>query len=777
MRIAFLGPSPSDTSGVTYATTVLLRALQARGLEIDVYTNERPTVLGDLDGLTFVTEPLREDAVFRALRRAPLLKFGWGQSQRALAHRRLTRRLVAEHATRRYDVVYQFSQPELLSLRAHRHELPPIVVHPQVHAAGELRWHRRESDLARACEPRARTVAARAMLAARAAGQRRDFREVAAVICPSDRFADELARDYGVPRELVHVVPNPIDLDRFRRGDSPTAYPREILFVSRFAVRKGVEMVVELSRRLADLEGSVQIRVVGDGSMWSNYTPLLRGLDPRVAEAVGYVQPHALPEAFAGASLVVQPSHYEPFALTVGESLAAGTPVVVSDRVGAAEWLSAPSAGIFAAGDADAFEAAVRAMLERMETSEADVRAHARTTAESSFAPSDVAARVEQVLSNITPRTRRRRAAGRRLLVVSHPCVVPVNQSVYAELQRRGWEIAIVVPSRWRHEYSTSDFAPSPLPGLERSLRPLPVALPGRPQRHAYLARPSKVIRDFRPDVVFAEQEPFSVAALQWGTAAARAGIPFGVQAAENLDRPFSPAARAIRRWILPGAAFVAARSPAAARLAVAWGARGSVEFAPHAVPTWRGSVSRERADSTPFTVGYAGRLVPEKGIDDLLAAIGRLDAPVRLLVAGGGPLLPRVEAASRDGVEVEVLSGLAYESMGEVLDRMDVLVLPSRTTPTWAEQFGRVLVEAMSRGVPVVGSDSGEIPWVIEVTGGGIAFPEGDVERMAAAIASLRGDPALRAELGRRGAEAVDRLFTVSAATDSLERLIEGAL
>ncbi len=55
------------------------------------------------------------------------------------------------------------------------------------------------------------------------------------------------------------------------------------------------------------------------------------------------------------------------------------------------------------------------------------------------------------------------------------------------------------------------------------------------------------------------------------------------------------------------------------------------------------------------------------------------------------------------------------------------MLALPSRTTPTWKEQFGRVIVEALWCGVPVVGSDSGEIPWLIELTGGGLTFPEGE--------------------------------------------------
>ena len=108
---------------------------------------------------------------------------------------------------------------------------------------------------------------------------------------------------------------------------------------------------------------------------------------------------------------------------------------------------------------------------------------------------------------------------------------------------------------------------------------------------------------------------------------------------------------------------------------------------------------------------------------------------------------------------------------------QLDVLVLPSRTTPTWKEQFGRVIVEALWCGVPVVGSDSGEIPWLIELTGGGLVFPEGDRDRLAEQLEKLREEPALRRQLAETGRLAVEGLFSVAAATDPLERMLVGAL
>ena len=69
----------------------------------------------------------------------------------------------------------------------------------------------------------------------------------------------------------------------------------------------------------------------------------------------------------------------------------------------------------------------------------------------------------------------------RRLLVISHPAVVSVNQEVYRELARRGWDVQIVLPDRWRHSYAEGEIAPQALPGMERALRPTRIAFPGRP--------------------------------------------------------------------------------------------------------------------------------------------------------------------------------------------------------------------------------------------------------------------------------------------------------
>ena len=177
------------------------------------------------------------------------------------------------------------------------------------------------------------------------------------------------------------------------------------------------------------------------------------------------------------------------------------------------------------------------------------------------------------------------------------------------------------------------------------------------------------------------------------------------------------------------------------------------------------------------FTVGYAGRLVESKGLRDLLAAVRMMAAPVEFVLIGNGEMRAELEGAEIPGSRVRVLDGLSHERMAEGFAQLDVLALPSLTTPTWKEQFGRVIVEALWCGVPVVGSDSGEIPWLIELTGGGLVFAEGDPTALAARLTELRENPELRERLARQGGEAARRLFSVPAATDPLEQMLEHAL
>lgn len=403
MRIAWIGPGPSNDGGVTYVATQILRELARAGAEVDCYVGMRPEE---------VPETLRHERrlrfVLRARRwqwnrwysRTPLLAFLSGTLARLDAQHSLARALAQRHAESPYDVVYQFSQPELGGLRRLRPHLPPIVVHPETHAAGELAWLKRERRLARRSESLFRRVCARAVLSVRAVVQRRDLARADRVLAVSRRFANHLIADYKLLPEQVGVVVNPIDLDRFHPSNGGVRTDKIVLlFVSRISVRKGVDQVVGLSHRLADLENQVRIVVVGGPTQWSDYTDLLSDLNSAVAEYRGRVHPSELVSLYREATAVLQPSQYEPFALTVGEALACGTPVIVSDEVGAADDVDTAVCSVFPHGDLDAFERAVRRMIADLPcTDGSELKALARREAERLFAPPTVA---ESLLSEL----------------------------------------------------------------------------------------------------------------------------------------------------------------------------------------------------------------------------------------------------------------------------------------------------------------------------------------------------------------------------------------
>jgi glycosyltransferase involved in cell wall biosynthesis len=239
-------------------------------------------------------------------------------------------------------------------------------------------------------------------MALRSVSQRRGAQRAALIIAPSQRFAHLLTADYVLPPSRIRVVPNPIDLDRFSlRPRSNMERPRvlRLLYVSRIAVRKGVEMVVELTHRLSDLEGVVEIEIVGAQSLWSDYRHLLAGINDRVASYSGHVRGSRINEVMHSADIFLCPSRYEPFGLTAGEALASGVPVVASDAVGAVEEVSGDAAESFRSGDPVAFECAVRAMVARVQAEPAKLRSHARREAERLFSRDAVSERMRLALT------------------------------------------------------------------------------------------------------------------------------------------------------------------------------------------------------------------------------------------------------------------------------------------------------------------------------------------------------------------------------------------
>ncbi|GAA1880460.1 glycosyltransferase [Streptantibioticus ferralitis] len=287
----------------------------------------------------------------------------------------------------------------------------------------------------------------------------------------------------------------------------------------------------------------------------------------------------------------------------------------------------------------------------------------------------------------------------------------------------------------------------------------------------------AKRVRAERPDVVHIIGEAAYVSTQQAIRMCNRywPGVPITLYAAQNVVMrfPFPFPVLERRSYRAIGHAFPI--TPSALHVLRAKGYRGPATIVPLGVDTDRFRPSTE-PKAHPFTVGFVGRLEPHKGIADLLRATELLDC--NLLLVGDGSLRDMVEKAeaNRPG-QVQLKRWVDHTQLPWLLSRMHAVALPSmeivqRNVVPWIgiplrEQFGRVLVEAMACGVPVVGSDTGDIPHVIGPSG--LVFPTGDVGALADCLRQIRDDPALAHRLTVSGRSRACEEFSWRGIADTL--------
>jgi len=364
-----------------------------------------------------------------------------------------------------------------------------------------------------------------------------------------------------------------------------------------------------------------------------------------------------------------------------------------------------------------------------------------------------------------------------RTLVVSHACVVDVNQKPYSHLAARGHDVAIAVPSSWRHDYSPNAFRPSSLKGFSGPLFPLRVIMRGSGALHSYVQPLRPVLRSWKPASVYIEEEPYSIAAYQWARASHALGIPYAFFSLQNVPKKYPLPVALSRRYVYAHAKLGVALSTEVRDTLRQTGFFGMVEQLPlfvdtaafHPIRPGQTRISQYRFNGP--VIGYLGRLVPEKGIHVLLDAFTsiRNATGASLLCIGSGPLA----SLCRSTPGVIVAEGVRHAEVPGYLAGIDVLALPSISTKGWREQFGRALIEAMACEIPVVGTDSGEIPNIIRETGGGLIVREGRSSELAEAIVRLLQDSSLSRSLAQHGREVVLRRYSVEAVCDRLEAIL----
>ncbi|HLZ09589.1 MAG TPA: glycosyltransferase family 4 protein [Chloroflexota bacterium] len=348
-----------------------------------------------------------------------------------------------------------------------------------------------------------------------------------------------------------------------------------------------------------------------------------------------------------------------------------------------------------------------------------------------------------------------------KVVIISKALVRGVYQRTLEEIVRLGdIELSVISPPSWKEGKTILSLERRFTQGYD--LLVTPIVFNGHYHFYFY-PRLSTLLAEIRPEVVYVDEEPYNVAAWQALHWAASNGAGRVFYTWQNIRRRLPPPFSVIEmiNYRLANGA-IAANTDARDILASKGFARPVWIIPPGLDPDLY--FPGNGLPGPEFQVGYVGRLVPEKGVDLLIRACKSLELPWRLSIIGDGPEREALAEVARqyDAADRVTFRGpLASTDVPAVLRELNVLVLPSRTMANWREQFGRVLVEAMACGVPVVGSTCGEIPQVIGEAG--LIFAEGNSERLAERLAELQRDPELRAKLARLGRDRVLQNFTIA--------------
>ncbi len=288
--------------------------------------------------------------------------------------------------------------------------------------------------------------------------------------------------------------------------------------------------------------------------------------------------------------------------------------------------------------------------------------------------------------------------------------------------------------------------------------------------RHFYTRGLVRAIQKSRPDIIQLLEEPWAFSSAQTFLAAPKiapqAKLLFYTW--ENIYRPWvypsrlSPLYRQIDKHLHKSSHGAVCATEGAKKVLLQKGYSKPVCVAPYGIPNFFFNDGIEPiSNQDTFTIGFVGRLLRMKGVDLIIHAMR--DMPqCRLLLVGEGEHQPSFFKLAK---ALNVVSRIAWHGarpeneIPHLIRQMDVLVLPSRRVQHWQEQLGRVLIEAMALGVPVIGSSSGAIPEVIG--GAGLLFEENSADSLRQQLQYLYHHPEERNRLAQAGKERALQRFT----------------
>ena len=360
----------------------------------------------------------------------------------------------------------------------------------------------------------------------------------------------------------------------------------------------------------------------------------------------------------------------------------------------------------------------------------------------------------------------------RRLLSIAHSYAVSANRRLVNEMAQLGgddWDVTAVAPTFF---HGGNDLRPVHFEKQrDETADILPVDTFLTRKVHLFTYHPAlRAILKQPWDVIHCWEEPYILAGGQVALWTER-GTPLVFRSAQSIDKTYPPPFRWIEQYAMKKAAgWICSGQTVAANLKQRDGYAGlpmrqiplGVDLERFHPDAERGAATRRALgwdDDGPPVIGYLGRFSQEKGINLMMQALDALKNPWRALFVGAGVLEPELRMWSKKhGDRVRICTDVKHDAVPPYANAMDMMCAPSQTMPNWKEQFGRMLVEAFAAGVPVIGSDSGEIPFVVGDVG--VVVGEKDAAGWRDALDALLESPAKRSELSARGVAAAHEKY-----------------
>lgn len=343
--------------------------------------------------------------------------------------------------------------------------------------------------------------------------------------------------------------------------------------------------------------------------------------------------------------------------------------------------------------------------------------------------------------------------------MISKSHVVGAYHGKLREIANRGVDLTVIVPPAWGGQELEIRAA------AEYKIRVLPCIFSRTHHLYFYTSRIGRI----EADLVYLEEEPWKLVTHQFLRACVRQRKPAIFFTWQNIFKRYPPPFGYFERYSHRHAEAAIAGSQEGHDILRRRAFSKPISVIPQCgVDTEffrKRDVSGVRSKlglADRFAIGYAGRIVEAKGIADLIKALVSLPDDCVLVLVGSGEFEARARTLASDLGVASRMRWVPFVSsldMPDYMNAFDVLALPSRTTKIWKEQFGRVLIEAMSCETPVVGSSSGQIPTVIGEAG--LVFPEGDVGQLTNCLRNLYENRDVVERLGRMGRARVLESFT----------------